>query len=104
MSDVSNKEQVLRITIFGEEYPIRGYADREHILRVAEYVDKKMREIALKSKNRSSNKIAVLTALNLADELLELKQEKDSDLNQVEDRAKNILEMLDSSLPDLDGS
>ena len=69
MSDNQKTEEVVKVTIFGEEYSIRGYADTEYILRVADYVDKKMREIALRSKNRAPHKIAVLTALNLADEL-----------------------------------
>lgn len=99
MNDVSDKSKVVKVVIFGEEYPVRGYADEDYILRVAEYVDKKMREIALSSKNRSPNKIAVLTALNLADELLEIKEGGKSDLEKFEDKAKNILDILDSSLP-----
>ncbi len=99
MNEISDKSEIVKVVIFGEEYPIRGFANREYILRVAEYVDKKMREIALKSKNRTPNKIAVLTALNLADELLELKDRGKGDLEVFEDKAKNILDILDSSLP-----
>jgi cell division protein ZapA len=104
MSDISEKDKVIKVAIFGEEYPIRGYANKDHILRVAECVDRKMREIALKSKNRSANKIAVLTALNLADELIDLKDKGASDLTEVENRAKNILEILDNALPETSDS
>ncbi len=100
MKDISDKDKVVKVVIFGEEYPIKGYADEEHILRVGSYVDKKMREIALRSKNRSPNKIAVLTALNLADELLSLDDKAKEDIEKVEDKAKGILEMLDNSLAD----
>lgn len=100
MPRVSNKEQVVKVVIFGEEYPIRGYADREYILRVAEYVDKNMREIALRAKNRSPKKIAVLTALNFAGELLDLKDKSEVDLSKAENKAKNLLELLESSIPD----
>jgi cell division protein ZapA len=100
MQEVSDKDRVVRVTIFGEEYSIKGHADENHIVRVAQYVDKKMRDIALKSKNRSPNKIAVLTALNLADRLLNLEDQSKEDREQVEDKAKNILELLDSSLTD----
>lgn len=100
MQEISDKDRVVRVTIFGEEYSIKGYADEQHIIRVAKYVDKRMRDIALRSKNRSANKIAVLTALNLADQLLSLEDKSRTDREQVEDKAKNILEMLDSSLID----
>jgi cell division protein ZapA len=98
MADISNKEQKVRVSIFGEEYSVIGHADREYILRVADLVDRKMREIAMASKNKSPNRIAVLTALNLAGELLEIKEKTESDLSKVENRAKNILELLDSKL------
>ncbi|MFH2036577.1 MAG: cell division protein ZapA [Candidatus Zixiibacteriota bacterium] len=104
MSDISDKSQVVSVTIFGEEYPIRGVVEKDHILRVAACVDKKMREIALKSRNRSPGKIAVLAALNLADELLDLKDRSTSDLDKIESRTKNILDLLDEKLPKSNGS
>ncbi len=104
MQESPEKEQVVKVVIFGEEYPIRGYADRESILRVADYVDKKMREIALRSKNRSPNKVAILTALNLADELLYLKDQSENEQTEIEDRAKNLMDILDSSLSSSDNS
>jgi cell division protein ZapA len=100
MQEISDKDRVVRVTIFGEEYSIKGHADENYIVRVAQYVDKKMRDIALKSKNRSPNKIAVLTALNLADRLLSLEDQSKEDREHVEDKAKNILELLDGSLTD----
>jgi len=98
MSDSQNRQEVVKVNIFGEEYSIRGYADTEYILRVADYVDKKMREIALNSKNRAPHKIAVLTALNLAGELMDYKDRDDSELDKVEEKAKGILELLDGAL------
>jgi len=100
MPDFADKEQVVKVVIFGEEYPIRGLADSDYILRVAEYVDKNMREIALRSKNRSPQKIAVLTALNFAGELLELKEKSKGEISEAESKAKNLLELLDSTLGD----
>jgi cell division protein ZapA len=97
MPDISKTEEIVKVTIFSEEYSIRGIADTEYILRVADYVDKKMREIALKSKNRAPHKIAVLTALNLAGELLEYKEKDNRELDKVEEKAKGILELLDGA-------
>lgn len=98
MADQQNPQEIVKVTIFGEEYSIRGFADTEFILRVADYVDKKMREIALNSKNRAPHKIAVLTALNLAGELMEYKDKDGRELDKVEEKAKDILELLDGAL------
>jgi len=99
MSGLSEKIQTVKVVILGEEYPIRGSAEPEYILRVASYVDKKMREIASKSKNRSPEKVAVLAALNIAGELLDLEEQRADKISSVESRAKTILDMLDSKLP-----
>jgi len=98
MTDISDKNKTVKVVIFGEEYPIRGFADEEFILRVADFVDTHMKEIALHSRNKSPNRIAILAALNIAGELLELKERQGEDLSQVESRTKNILEMLENSL------
>jgi cell division protein ZapA len=99
MTAISDKNETVRVMIFGEEYPIRGVANPEYILRVADYVDKKMREIASVSKYKSLDKLAILTALNIAGELIDLEEGNSSRLMNVEDRAKNILELIDSRLP-----
>jgi len=60
---------VVRVQIFGSEYKIATKTDPEHAREVARYVDRKMREIAHSLSLRSVSKIAVLTVVNLADEL-----------------------------------
>ena len=61
---------VVLVDIFGSPYTIKkGSEDSEYIVRVAAYVDQKMREINEKLPVASVAKVAVLTSLNLADEL-----------------------------------
>jgi cell division protein ZapA len=62
------------VTIMGEEYVLRGTSTPDEIYRVGRYVDRLMRTLAEKNIQMSSHKIAVLAALNLADELLKLKE------------------------------
>jgi cell division protein ZapA len=100
MPDISDKEKTVKVVIFGEEYPIRGDVDEAYILQVANYVDEKMKEIALKSRNKSPNRIAILAALNVAGELFDLRANQEKNLSNVENRAKNILDLIDSRLPD----
>ncbi len=61
---------VVQVDIFGSQYTIKkGTEDPSYIARVAKYVDAKMREINEKLPVASVSKVAVLTSLNLADEL-----------------------------------
>lgn len=63
------------VDIFGSEYVIKGEGDALYIKEVAKYVDDKMREISFATSNVSSSKVAILTALNLTDEIFKLRKE-----------------------------
>jgi len=58
----------VRVKIYGQEYVISGEQTREHIIKVAGYVDSKMREIEKAVKSGQVSMLAVLSAVNVADE------------------------------------
>ncbi len=62
------------VNIMGEEYILRGSSSTEDMYRVGRYVDQLMKSLSEKNVQMSKQKIAVLAALNLADELLKLKE------------------------------
>lgn len=68
---VAMVEKKVVVHIFGEEYPITGVTDSSHIIRVAEYVDSKMKEAAQASRVQARDKVAILAAMSIASELLE---------------------------------
>lgn len=59
------------VTIFGRTYHLRGAEDPEYLERLANVVDSKMREVWSSSGTADTLKIAILAALNLADESIE---------------------------------
>lgn len=63
------------VTIFGHQYRLRGPQEKEHILQLAEELDKQMRDIAEASPKLSTHQVAVLAALRILAELNELKSE-----------------------------
>ena len=65
----------VRVQIFGSEYRIASETDPEHIRKVASYIDQKMREVASALALRTRSTVAVLTAVNLADELFKIEGE-----------------------------
>ncbi len=62
------------VKIAGKDYTLVGTESEEHIRRVAVYVDRKMEELALTSR-MPQNMVAVLTAMNIADDLLKAQDE-----------------------------
>ena len=94
----------IRVNIGGLEYALRSNADPQHVQAVAEYVDKKMRQLSENSSVKSQLKIAVLTALNIADEYFRLKARHENLLREIESTSEEITENLDRYLdqfPDL---
>jgi len=70
--------QKITVEIFGEKHIVRGEATPEYIHTLAHEVDKKMRLIAQRLPLLSANQIAVLAALNFADELAKLREEQET--------------------------
>ncbi len=68
------------------------------MMQVAEYVDHSMRVIAEKAAHLSTAKIAVLAALNIADELFRERSDSQKQLMDVEEKATDILDWLDTKL------
>jgi cell division protein ZapA len=67
----------LSVKIYGETYPLKAGGDAEYAAAVARYVDDKMHEVAASGKVIPTTKIAVLAALNIADELFRLRRAGD---------------------------
>ena len=62
------------VRIAGKEYRIRSDADEEWLQRVASYVDESFRKIRERTNTVDSLDVAVLAALNLGQELIELRE------------------------------
>jgi len=85
------------VEIFGSKYRVSGEVDSEEYLKeLAQYVDQKMREISRSTQTVSSTKVAVLAALNIADELLTLRSAKDRTEEEVKGKMEQILSTLES--------
>nr|WP_247600441.1 cell division protein ZapA [Priestia flexa] len=63
------------VDIYGQPYKIVGTESTSHIRLVASIVDDKMREISKKNPYLDINKLAVLTAVNIVNEYVKLKEE-----------------------------
>jgi cell division protein ZapA len=87
----------VRVEIFDQAYNLRG-SDPEYILKLAEYVDSKMRAVAEATNTIDTVRLAVLAALNIADEFHLLKRKQDSGPADYQKRAHRLVAALDEVL------
>jgi len=97
MAEVTDSS-VTAVHIFGHEYKIKGHADKDYIERMAKYVDGKMRELATSSSLPSQDRLAILAALNIADELFQARTQSTDTVSSVEERADRLITLIDESL------
>ena len=92
-------DKIIEIEIYGQNYRIRvkGEEDEKYISHLTAHVDQKMREVAVKSNSANNLKIAVLAALNIADEYF-LCQKKLDQLSEYIGHLENELESLEVHL------
>lgn len=82
----------IKVEIFGTEYRIKGDANGDYIKQVAGLVDERMRQIADASVTGSVAKIAILAAVNIADELLKERLARESAMDKLSERLKQAEE------------
>jgi cell division protein ZapA len=88
----------VRVEIFDQAYNLRG-SDPEYILKLAEYVDAKMRAVAEATNTVDTVRLAVLAALNIADEYHLLKKKlQDGGATDYQRRAHLLARALDEVL------
>jgi cell division protein ZapA len=93
-----NSEQTIRVEIYNQTYSIRSDGDNDYILELAEYVDRKMREISSGTLTVDSLKVAILAALHIADEYYQLKHSQAQTDAQLASRSAECADMLDRVL------
>jgi cell division protein ZapA (FtsZ GTPase activity inhibitor) len=102
---MSEDKTQMEVTIFGQTLKLRGDADPEMTVKLAEFVDQKMREAVPSTMNLSNvlyneriARVAILAALNIAEELFHLRVEKESEKNLIEEKASAMLSLLEKEL------
>ena len=87
----------VRVEIFDQVYNLRG-SDADYILKLAEYVDGKMRAVSEQTSTVDSVRLAVLAALNIADEYHLLKRGLEAPSPEVRERTSKLSSALDEIL------
>jgi cell division protein ZapA len=90
--------RVIPVEINGQRYPIRSGLDPEYVARLALYVDEKMRAAADSTPTGDSLRLAVLAALNIADELFRCRDANATRDGRLAARTEELERLLDRVL------
>jgi cell division protein ZapA len=93
-----NEDNSTTVEIFGREYRIRGVADESYIRSVAKYVDEKMKEVSRSTSLPSQDRLAILTALNIADELFQQREASSQGYTSIAKETDKLIRLLDESI------
>ncbi len=92
----------VRVTIYGDEYSIKGDSDSETTKKIAEYVNLKIAEVQSHVASRDRIRVAVLSAMNIAGELMSYKEKCEKFLNKCHDLQKKA-DAIDRSIEENSG-
>jgi cell division protein ZapA len=91
-----------KIQIYGKTYSLKTSSSEVDAEMVAGYVDSRMRELATARSKTSTLDLAILAALNIAQELLELKGQTEEKGELEEEKIQQLVVALDKELQDIE--
>jgi len=86
------------VRIFGATYHVRGSDESGYLQELADLVDGKMHEVARHVATTDMARIAILAALNLADELFQAQKRQEGERDEIKEKAAELAEELTQAL------
>jgi cell division protein ZapA len=93
-----NMSAPVKVQIFGQVYSIQGELDAKYVQKLAKFVDEKMHEIADVTKTVDTQKVAVLAALAIADELHSMQRDRGDHEQLMREQAERCLTLVERAL------
>jgi len=85
------------IKLLGQELSVLSDSGDEHVAKVVQYVSEKVEEVGKNTNNFNTLNIAILAALNIADEFIKSKAVEESKYSQLETRSERLIDLIDES-------
>jgi cell division protein ZapA len=95
---ISSQMNAVKVQIFGQIYTIRGELDERYVQKLAAYVDEKMSAIADVTATIDTQKVAVLAALAIADELHTIRKDRTEEEELLREQAERCLTLVERAL------
>ena len=90
--------QAFEIEVYGCRYTIRGDAEESYVRELGRHIDEQMHTLAAKMRNATPMQLAVLTAINLADELHQALKQQQEHAEELDRRATGLIESIQETM------
>ena len=88
----------IEVDVFGQRLSLQGNADENYVQELAQYVEGQMNTIAGNLATSTPTKVAILAAINIADQLFTQESRRQAGEAEVERRATGLLECIDKQI------
>ena len=90
--------KAVEVSIMGQKFMVRSESSEDYIQQVSKFVDNKVTEVMQKTNSVASVNVALLAAMNIADEYMKFRQEKQDRITKVEKKINDMIELIDLQL------
>ncbi len=91
-------KNLVRVEILGREYTVKSDEGEERVRNIADYVNRKIKEVSEGGQTVSTLNLAILAALNIANDYFEAIEDKNLFLRTIEARSGRLIEMINSQI------
>ncbi len=88
-------QKPVEVTILGQKFVVKSESDEAYVREVASFVDQRMNDILQKTKSVSNLNVAILSAMNIADEFFSFKKKKEQSIQTVTKKMEEMIELID---------
>lgn len=90
--------RTFEVKILGQRYKMRSDEDEEYLTSLAQFVNEKINEVQESTKTVATHNLAILAALNIADNLFKLREQEARSKKEVRERVRRILKLIRSGM------
>ena len=95
--DKPGARRQMEVTMVGQKFKVRSDADENYVQTLAAYVDKKIADISKQTRTVTTRQVALLAALDIADEYFRAHDKLKTLRKEVRRRSRRLLEILDNN-------
>lgn len=90
--------KTIEVEVYGQRFSLQGEADEKYFHELAQYVDGQMRLLSEKTTTATPMKLAILAAINIADQLFQQERRRRAGEEEIERRAQGMLDSIERQL------
>ncbi len=95
MNNSEEMTEAVKVRLFGREYSIRGHGNKKYIQTLADFIKERADEIQSRATVVSTLDLAILTLLNITDEMFQSRQVKEQTIRELEEKTDRLLKAID---------